>query len=95
MNEAGPSSAKAPLFTIIGDRINPGFKSTKALLDAGDMAGVQALAKRQVDAGAAALDFTIGPRANDDPDFLVEVIRAVQPAVTAPICFDYPELAVQ
>jgi len=57
--------------------------------------GVQALAKRQVDAGAAALDFTIGPRAKDDPQFLVEVIRAVQAAVTAPICFDYPEPAVQ
>ena len=95
MNEAGPSNANAALFTIIGDRINPGFRSTKALLDAGDMAGVQALAKRQVDAGAAALDFTIGPRATDDPQFLVEVIRAVQAAVTAPICFDYPEYAVQ
>jgi 5-methyltetrahydrofolate--homocysteine methyltransferase len=95
LNEAGPSNANASLFTIIGDRINPGFKSTKALLDAGDMAGVQALAKRQVDAGAAALDFTIGPRAKDDPQFLVEVIRAVQAAVTAPICFDYPEPAVQ
>ena len=95
MNEAGPSNANAALFTIIGDRINPGFRSTKALLDAGDMAGVQALAKRQVHAGAAALDFTIGPRATDDPQFLVEVIRAVQAAVTVPICFDYPEYAVQ
>jgi 5-methyltetrahydrofolate--homocysteine methyltransferase len=95
LNEAGPSNANAALFTIIGDRINPGFRSTKALLDAGDMAGVQALAKRQVDAGAAALDFTIGPRATDDPQFLVEVIRAVQAAVTVPICFDYPEYAVQ
>ena len=95
MNEAGPSNANAALFTIIGDRINPGFRSTKALLDAGDMAGVQALAKRQVDAGAAALDFTIGPRATDDPQFLVEVIRAVQAAVTVPIRFDYPEYAVQ
>ena len=95
MNEAGPSNENAARFSIIGDRINPGFKSTKALLDAGDIAGVQALAKRQVDAGAAALDFTIGPRAKDDPQFLVEVIRAVQAAVTVPICFDYPEPAVQ
>ncbi len=76
MNERGPSDANRALFTIIGDRINPGFRSTKALLDTGDMAGVQALAKRQVDAGAAALDFTIGPRGKDDPQFLVEVIHA-------------------
>ena len=45
---------------MIGDRINPGFKSTKALLDAEDLAGVQALAVKQVDAGASALDVTIG-----------------------------------
>jgi 5-methyltetrahydrofolate--homocysteine methyltransferase len=91
LNEAGTTDT--PLFTVIGDRINPGFKSTKALLDAGDMGGIQALAKRQVDAGAAALDFTIGPRAKDDPDFLAEVIRAVKAAANAPICFDYPEPA--
>jgi 5-methyltetrahydrofolate--homocysteine methyltransferase len=85
----------APSFTTIGDRINPGFKSTKALLDAGDMAGIQALARRQVDAGAVALDFTIGARAKNDPKFLVEVIRAVQAAVTASLCFDYPECEIQ
>lgn len=80
---------------IIGDRINPGFKSTKALLEAGDMAGMQALAVRQVDSGAYALDFTVGPRAKEDPKFLVEVIRAVQSAVKVPLCFDYPEAATQ
>ena len=81
--------------TIIGDRINPGFKSTRALLDANDLAGVQALAVRQVEAGAAALDLTIGPRASEDPPFLVEVIRAVQTAVDVPLCFDYPDSAIQ
>jgi len=90
-----PDAIAAPLFTTIGDRINPGFKSTKALLDAGDMAGIQALAKRQVDAGAVALDFTIGARAKDDPKFLLEVIRAVQAAAAVSICFDYPEPEVQ
>jgi 5-methyltetrahydrofolate--homocysteine methyltransferase len=80
---------------IIGDRINPGFRSTKALLDADDMPGMQALAARQVEAGAFALDFTIGARAKDDPQFLVKVIRAVQDAVAVPLCFDYPEPAVQ
>lgn len=80
---------------IIGDRINPGFKSTKALLDAGDMAGMQALAVKQVEAGASALDFTIGPRAKEDARFLAEVIRAVQAAVSVPLCFDYPETQIQ
>ena len=81
--------------TIIGDRINPGFKSTRAMLDADDLAAVQALALRQVQAGAAALDVTIGPRAGADPAFLVEVIRAIQAAVDVPLCFDYPDSAIQ
>jgi 5-methyltetrahydrofolate--homocysteine methyltransferase len=80
---------------IIGDRINPGFKSTKALLDADDMPGLQALAVRQVESGAVALDFTIGARAKDDPQFLAKVIRTVQDAVAVPLCFDYPEPAIQ
>ncbi len=93
MNDARPSNP--PPLSIIGDRINPGFKSTKALLDADDMAGMQALALRQVESGASSLDFTIGPRAKEDPQFLVKVIRAVQEAVTVPLCFDYPEPAIQ
>jgi len=87
--------ASKPTLTVISDRINPGFKSTRALLDAGDMAGLQALARGQVEAGASALDFTIGPRATDDPKFLVEAIRAVQEAVEVPLCFDYPSAAIQ
>lgn len=89
------ATRKPRALTIIGDRINPGFKSTRALLDANDLAGVQALAVRQVEAGAAALDLTIGPRASEDPAFLVEVIRAVQTAVDVPLCFDYPDRAIQ
>jgi 5-methyltetrahydrofolate--homocysteine methyltransferase len=86
---------KAREWLIIGDRINPGFKSTRLLLEAGDLEGVQALSRRQVEAGAAALDFTIGARARDDPQFLLEVLRAVQSAVSVPLCFDYPEVATQ
>jgi 5-methyltetrahydrofolate--homocysteine methyltransferase len=80
---------------VIGDRINPGFRSTRALLEANDMAGLQALAVRQVEAGAAALDFTLGARGGQDPAFLGEAIRAVQAAVEAPLCFDYPDRALQ
>jgi 5-methyltetrahydrofolate--homocysteine methyltransferase len=81
--------------TIIGDRINPGFKATRALLESDDLAGLEALAVKQVAAGAAALDFTVGPRGMHDRAFLAEAIRAVQAAVDVPLCFDYPDLAVQ
>jgi len=80
---------------MIGDRINPGFKSTKVLLDNEDLAGIQALAIRQVDAGASALDVTIGPREATDPTFLATVVRAIQDAVAVPLCFDSPDVQVQ
>jgi cobalamin-dependent methionine synthase I len=80
---------------IIGDRINPGFKVTKALLEAEDIAGLQALAVRQVQAGAWSIDVTIGPRGYKDSHFLTEVIKALQTAVDVPLCFDYPDKGVQ
>jgi 5-methyltetrahydrofolate--homocysteine methyltransferase len=89
------SVANPHRLSIIGDRINPGFKSTRALLEANDMAGLQALALRQVGAGASALDFTVGPRGRSDARFLGEAIAAVQAAVDAPLCFDYPDAAIQ
>lgn len=83
------------MIDIIGDRINPGFKATHALVENSDLAGLQALAVKQVQAGAVALDFTIGPRGRSDHAFLVRAIRAVQEAVEVPLCFDYPDPAVQ
>ena len=80
---------------MIGDRINPGFKSTKLLLDNEDLAGVQALAVKQVDAGASALDVTIGPRGSTDFEYLAKVVRAIQEAVPVSLCFDSPSAQVQ
>ena len=48
---------------IIGERINPGFKSTKALFDNSDIPGIQALAVKQAEAGASWLNVNIGARA--------------------------------
>ena len=84
-----------PGVSIIGDRINPGFKTTKALVEAEDIAGLQALAVRQVQAGAWCLDVTVGSRGYQDSLFLTEVIKALQAAVDVPLCFDYPSAAVQ
>ena len=81
--------------TIIGDRINPGFKATRTLVEEENIKGIQDLAIRQVDEGAAMLDVTIGPRGYEDPTFLTAVIQAIQSAVDVPLCFDYPKLEVQ
>lgn len=81
--------------TIIGERINPGFKSTKALFDNSDLPGIQALAVKQAEAGARFLNVNIGARARTEPAFMAEVIRAIQAVVDLPLSFDFPSLEVQ
>lgn len=81
--------------TIIGERINPGFKSVKALLDANDLAGIQQLALRQAQAGASYLNVNLGPRAVNNSAHVRAVVAAVQSAVDTPLCFDFPEPSVQ
>jgi 5-methyltetrahydrofolate--homocysteine methyltransferase len=80
---------------ILGERINPGFKSTRALFDNEDFAGIQALAVKQVEAGAFALNVNVGARALNDPQFMAEVIRAIQGVVSVPLSFDFPSADVQ
>lgn len=80
---------------IIGERINPGFKSTKALFDNEDLPGIQALAVKQARAGAAYQNVNIGARALTDPQWMARVIEAIQEAVTTPLSFDFPSKKVQ
>ncbi len=80
---------------IIGERINPGFKSTKALFENEDILGIQALAVKQADAGASWLNVNVGARALTDTEFMARVIRAIQAVVTTPISFDFPSAQVQ
>jgi 5-methyltetrahydrofolate--homocysteine methyltransferase len=79
---------------IIGERISPGYKSAKALIDASDLAGIDALAVKQVDAGASYLDVHLGTRGPRDLPFVAALIRSLQAAVAVPLCFDFPEVAV-
>ncbi|MBZ0129712.1 MAG: dihydropteroate synthase [Rhodobacteraceae bacterium] len=81
--------------TIIGERINPGFRSVAALFDNDDIAGIQALAVRQAEAGAAYLNVNCGRRSLTDPDFLRRVIEAIQDVVDVPLSFDFPNAGVQ
>ncbi|MCC7100665.1 MAG: dihydropteroate synthase, partial [Rubrivivax sp.] len=80
---------------IIGERINPGFKSTKALFDQEDIAGIQALAVKQAEAGASWLNVNIGARAKTEPQWMATVIRAIQDVTDVPLSFDFPSREVQ
>ncbi len=84
-----------PELTIIGERINPGFKSTKEMFDNSDIGAIQALAVKQAEAGAAYLNINIGTRALDDHDFMVDVIKGIQEVVDIPLSFDFPNVEVQ
>lgn len=84
-----------PNLTIIGERINPGFNSTKALFDSEDIKGIQELAIRQKDSGASYLNVNVGLKAKDSPDFLVEVIKAIQAVVAIPLSLDSPDKEIQ
>lgn len=81
---------------LIGERINPGFRSSKELLDNKDLAGLQALAVDQVQKGGCEyLTVNVGEAATRDPGFLTDLIRAIQDVVDLPLAFDYPSREVQ
>jgi cobalamin-dependent methionine synthase I len=84
-----------PSLKIIGERINPGFASSKALLEAEDIPGLQKLALDQARKGANYLTINVGDKATQNPGFLAELIRAVQAVANVPLAFDYPSAAVQ
>ena len=80
---------------IIGERINPGFRSTRALFDNQDLAGIQALAIRQAQAGASYLNVNGGTAALQNPAFMAEVVRCIQAVVDLPLSLDCPDPGVQ
>jgi cobalamin-dependent methionine synthase I len=81
--------------TLIGERINPGFATSKALLDREDLAGLQALALSQKEKGAEYLTINVGEKATSNPGFLIRLIEAVQEVVDLPLAFDYPHPGIQ
>jgi len=75
--------------TIIAESINDSVPGTKALFDAGDMAGVVELARLQAEKGAAYIDVNVGTRG---ASFMAEVIRQIQRHVTLPLSIDTPDV---
>ena len=83
-----------PGLTIIGERINPGFRSTQAFFENEDFASLQALAVRQAQAGASYLNVNAGVKSLTCPGFLAELIRHIQAVVDLPLSLDCPDPAV-
>ena len=84
-----------PNLKIIGERINPGFKSTREMFERRDIPALAKLAAEQVGKGASYLNVNVGELAKSDPDFLTQLISTIQNTVQVPLSFDYPDVAVQ
>jgi 5-methyltetrahydrofolate--homocysteine methyltransferase len=67
---------------MIGERLSPGYKSVRAMIDANDIAGLQELCRKQADAGAGYLDVHLGQRGATDLAFVEQVVRGLQEAVS-------------
>lgn len=80
---------------MIGERINTGFASSKALIERRDLNALQELAVTQVRKGAQYLTINLGEHARQERQFLIDLIQAVQAAVDVPLSFDFPDLALQ
>jgi 5-methyltetrahydrofolate--homocysteine methyltransferase len=77
---------------MIGERISPGYKSVRAMIDNDDVKGIQELAVKQAQTGSSYLDVHLGTRGASDIAFVEKVVRAIQEAVTIPLCFDFAEM---
>jgi 5-methyltetrahydrofolate--homocysteine methyltransferase len=73
---------------IIGERINGTWTQVKRAVSERDVAFIQRLAQRQVEAGVDWLDVCAGTSPEREPDDLVWLVQAVQEIVDVPLCLD-------
>lgn len=76
---------------IIGEKINSSIKAVKPLIEAYDSDAIQALAKKQFEAGATYIDVNAGTFIKDEPQRLEWLVSTVQEAVEAPFSIDSPK----
>jgi 5-methyltetrahydrofolate corrinoid/iron sulfur protein methyltransferase len=79
---------------IIGERINGMFRSVARAIAERDEAAIAELARKQVTAGAHALDLNTGPSEGDPADVMRWLVETVQDAVPVPLSIDSPKPAV-
>jgi cobalamin-dependent methionine synthase I len=75
---------------IIGEKVNSTLKSVRPAMENYDSAAIQALAKRQYDAGATFIDVNAGMFYEDEPERLEWLINTIQEVIDAPFAVDSP-----
>ena len=78
---------------IIGENIHIIAPRVKAAIEARDAQAIQAMALRQVEAGAGVLDLNIGPQKKLGHEVMPWIVEAVQEVTDVPLSLDTTNLA--
>ena len=78
---------------IIGENIHIIAPRVKAAIEARDAQAIQAMALRQVEAGAGVLDLNIGPQKKLGHEVMPWIVEAVQEVTDTPLSLDTTNLA--
>ena len=78
---------------IIGENIHIIAPPVKAAIEARDAKAIQAMALRQVEAGAGVLDLNIGPQKKHGHEVMPWIVEAVQEVTDTPLSLDTTNLA--
>ena len=78
---------------IIGENIHIIAPPVKAAIEARDTKAIQAMALRQVEAGAGVLDLNIGPQKKLGHEVMPWIVEAVQEVTDVPLSLDTTNLA--
>jgi 5-methyltetrahydrofolate corrinoid/iron sulfur protein methyltransferase len=73
---------------VIGERINGMFADVKAAIREKNAAAIQDLAKRQMKAGASALDVNVGPAVADATGAMLWLVETIRQVTQAPLAID-------
>lgn len=79
---------------IIGERINGMFKDVGEAITQKKAELIQELAKTQEEAGANALDVSVGPLKGDAITYMEWLVKTISKVSTLPLCIDSPHVEV-
>jgi 5-methyltetrahydrofolate corrinoid/iron sulfur protein methyltransferase len=79
---------------VIGERINGMFKDVAKAIKEGDKAIIQDLARKQMEAGADALDVNVGPAAEEPLKAMEWLVTTIGEVTDAPLAIDTTKFEV-
>lgn len=80
---------------VIGERINGMFRDVRKAIRKEDKGPIQDLARRQLEAGAQALDLNVGPASTEEVKVLNWLVETVREVTQATLAIDNPKFDVQ